>query len=440
MTKFDVRKAALVALERIEKEGAYTDLVLPAILDKYHISGRDARLLNEIVRGTVRMKLRLDWLLSHFIKKKIPQPLQWILWIALYQIEYLDRVPDFAAVNSAVNLARTQLGAPWPGVANGILRSYLRERDRIKSPPFEKSPVDAITIETSHPAWLVKKLIKQIGADETLEFCRSNNSSPGISLRLNLPALAQQFESALKETNTGYREQALPNYYLLENLAMQIRRDWLERGIVTVQDASAGLVAHLVDPQPDELILDLCAAPGGKSRHMNELSQGKSRIVAADIAPARVQLMKKGFSDSPNANLHAIVADAARIPVSQADKVLLDAPCSGLGVLRKKTDIRWRRSPDDIIELSELQVRLLTSAAAVVRPGGLLVYSTCTVLQEENETIIDKFLSQNPDFGLEKIPNTKIFRPYIHENYYIRTWPHRHKMDGSFAAMLRKSG
>ena len=435
------RELALEAILRIETDSAYTDVVLTKLLDIYTLEPKDRALFNQLVRGIIRMKLHLDWMANQFLKNPdVPAEFRWILWLGFYQIKFLDKIPQFAAVNECVILAKKHLGAKWGGVANAILRNYLRNPDKVKYPSMEDNPVQAISILTSHPLWLVKRIVNQMGTDEALKFCTHNNQTPGVSVRVNTELMTtQKFEDYLKANNLEYQKSKIPNYFKLSRFSDDVKKQWLDKGAISVQDESAALVGYLVDPQPDELVCDVCGAPGGKSLHLAELSSGKATIFAGDVNPGRVKLIRNDVKRTNKGSIHLTAADAANFPVKMVDKILLDAPCSGLGVLQKKPDLRWQRISKDISDLSLLQKKLLNRVAQIVKPGGYLIYSTCTVLEEENEKVVESFLQQNKNFNLVEIPKNDILQDFIVEKYYIRTWPHLHKMDGSFAVKLLKT-
>lgn len=437
-TSRNVRELALFAVERIERDTAYTDIVLSKLLGKNILDPKDRALLNQIVRGVVRMKLHLNWIVEQFLKNpNVPEKLKWLLWIAIYQIKYLDKVPDFAAVNECVNLTKKHVGQKWSKVANGVLRNYLRSFQSLSFPSIQNNPVEAISVIASHPRWLVKRWIDQLGVEETMLLCEHNNQVPGITVRVNkLLASEMDFEKLLRTSNVDFEAHSLDGFYRITNFPSNIKKDWLNTGKLSVQDQSAGLVGYLLDPQEGELILDVCAAPGGKSLHIAELCGNKATILALDIAQQRAKLIRRDVKRTHNSSVKVAVGNALALPVLKADKILLDAPCSGLGVLQKKPDIRWQRSANDIIDLTKLQLNLLRKVSDILRIGGTLVYSTCTVFPEENESIIKTFLKDNKNYKLVDLKSNKVINEYVVDDYFIRTWPHKHNMDGSFAAKL----
>ena len=431
---------AYEALQRVEQEGAYADIILANLTDDEQIKSNDKALLNELVRGTIRWKKKLDWIVNQFWKddKQImPEPIRWILWLGLYQLLFLNKVPSFAAVNESVELAKPRVGRKWGSVVNGILRSYLRSADSIRYPDRRNNPVLALAVSKSHPEWLIRRWIERFGFDKTSLLCDANNLAPLIAVRHNpLKGTFADFENLLKVKRVTFVRSVIPGFLRISEMASAVREELLASGWLTIQDESAGLVSLLANPKANEIIFDLCAAPGGKSTHLAELTYDQAIVVAADSNVSRINLVRSAKKRLQLKSVQIVAADAGHFPAHSADTVILDAPCSGLGVLRKKPDLRWRRKPKEISELSSLQTELLQRASALVKKGGILVYSTCTTEPEENEQVINAFLERNGHFALlSEFPNT-IPRSVITPEGYIRTWPHAQQMDGSFAVRM----
>jgi len=435
-----VRDLAFTAIQRVEVDKAYTDIVLSHLFAK-NLSNRDKAFLSELVRGTIRWKKNLDWIVDQLLRiknKKVPEQLRWILWLGLYQIRFMSRVPNFAAVNESVALAKKYVGQKWAGVVNGVMRSFIRNPDSIKYPDMKSNPIKSLALRMSFPEWMIKRWISQLGIEETQQLCEAFNKAPSLSIRINsLRTNANKFESLLDQRKIEYKKSIVQDFYLLKKIPFSFQTQLLDEGLITIQDESAGLPSLLLDPKPDEVIFDLCAAPGGKSFHAAELAGDGAKIVSGDINVSRIDLLKKTKMRLGNHSVQLIAADAEHFPAKSADKVLLDAPCSGLGAMRKKPDLRWRKSEEGIKELAFLQRRLLNRAARLVKNGGSLVYSTCTIGPEENENIVNEFLNNNSNF--EILPTVNRHVPQlVSSGQFIRTWPHRHNMDGSFAAIMVK--
>ncbi len=434
-----VRALAFSAIQRVEAEKAYTDIVLSHLLSG-DLSHRDKAFLSELVRGTIRWKKNLDWIVDQLLRtnNEVPEQLRWILWLGLYQIRFMSRVPNFAAVNESVTLVKKFVGQKWAGVVNGVLRSFIRNPTGIKYPTMNSNPVKSLALRKSFPEWLIKRWINQIGIEETKQLCDAFNEAPSLSVRINsLRTNAEAFEDLLHQRKIEYKKSIVRDFYVLKKSPFDLQTELLDAGLITIQDESAGLPGLLLDPRPGEIIFDLCAAPGGKSFHSAELANDSAKIVSGDINISRIDLLKKTKIRLGIYSVQLVAADAKHFPAALADKVLLDAPCSGLGVIRKKPDLRWRKSEGGIRELVFLQRKLLEEAARLLKPGGHLIYSTCTMAPEENKDMIHEFLQNNPQF---KIPLTlnRLIPKVVTSDGFIKTWPHRHNMDGSFAAIMVK--
>ena len=438
------RHIAVNILNRIENTDAYTDITLAHELSGTNMSVRDRHFVTELVNGTIRWLLRLDWIIRLYFQgdyEKCPLKIRNVLRSALYQIMFLDKVPNYAAISEAVTLAKKLKGAFWGRKVNAILRSIDRNLDGIEYPDAKTQPVDYLAIKYSHPVWLVEKWYQRFGFDGTKNLLQYNNIPPKHTLRVNtLKISAQELQVRLREfdietTISNFAGECLITKRLPNLDAFSLFQD----GLFSIQDESAALVARLVDPKPGELILDLCAAPGGKTTHLAELSKNLSRIVAVDIYLNRLQLVKNAAQRLGHKSIFPVNADALQISGITADKVLIDAPCSGLGVLAKRSDARWKKTPEQLFELGILQKEILNNAAGLVKTGGYLIYSTCTIEPEENEQQVDRFLKEHPDFKID-FPADRFHRKLLKENNYIFTIPHIHNMDGSFATRFIKTG
>ncbi|HPI73233.1 MAG TPA: 16S rRNA (cytosine(967)-C(5))-methyltransferase RsmB [bacterium] len=436
------RRLAWEILCRVETQGAFADLLIRQTLDRSPLSAEDRALLNELVRGVMRWKLRLYWIIDQLRQtnaKKLETPLRMVLALGLYQIIYLDRIPEFAAVDESVTLARLVGNAKWASLTNGLLRGYLRQSDKISFPDPLAEPERYISVVYSHPLWLVKIWVRQFGFDQTELLCQADNQPAPLSLRVNILLISsQQFAQELTQRGIAFQQSIVPDFFTFHDLPHSLQIDFLNKGWVTVQDESAGLPNLLFRGQAGQILLDLCAAPGGKSGHMAERSGDRCRVIAMDLQAGRTRLIRSLVSRLGLRSVQVVQADALRPPLRSADVVLLDAPCSGLGVLRRKPDLRWRRRPADIAELVVLQKKLLHQAAELVAKNGVLVYSTCTIHPPENQEMIAWFLHSHPGWALLRAEKTEAPRACVSADGFVETWPHRHGMDGSFAAKLQK--
>jgi len=436
------RRLAWEILCRVETQGAFADLMLRQTLDRYPLPAEDRALLSELVRGVLRWKLRLHWIIDQLRRsdaKKLESPLRMVLALGLYQIIYLDRIPDFAAVNESVTLARLVGNAKWASLTNGLLRSYLRQSNTISFPDAKAEPERFLSVAYSHPLWLVTMWVRRFGFDQTELLCQADNQPAPLSLRVNpLLISSQRFAEELTQRGIGFQRSIVPDFFTIHDMPHPVQIDFLSKGWVTVQDESAGLPNLLFRGQAGQVLLDLCAAPGGKSGHMAERSGDQCQVIAMDLQAGRTRLIRSLVSRLGLRSVHVLQADALQAPLRSADVVLLDAPCSGLGVLRRKPDLRWRRRPADITALVLLQQRLVHQAAGLGGKNGILVYSTCTIHPPENQEMIAWFLHSHPGWALQRADQTDAPSACVSADGCIETWPHRHGMDGSFAAKLQK--
>ncbi|MGF1477909.1 MAG: 16S rRNA (cytosine(967)-C(5))-methyltransferase [Cyanophyceae cyanobacterium] len=437
------RQLAFRALRSVYRQEAYTDVALDRVLSQAHIKTIDRGLFTELVYGTVRRQRSLDALIDQLgTKKAVQQPpdLRIILHLGLYQLRYLTQVPAAAAVDTSVELAKQNRLAKLSGVVNGLLRHYERLSRRGDPLVLPDEPHQRIGILHSFPDWLIETWGKQIGLHETEQLCHWFNHPPPIDLRVNiLQTSVDKVEATLIAAGVAVeRVPHLPQSLRLTGGTRSIEQlPGFAAGWWTVQDSSAQLVTHLLAPQPGEVIIDACAAPGGKTTHIAELMGDRGQIWACDRAASRLRKLK---ANSKRLQLQSIIiheVDSRQFQFPQrADRVLIDAPCSGLGTLHRRPDIRWRQSPDRIQELSELQYQLLAQAATWVKPGGTLVYATCTLSQPENEAVLHSFLNYHPHWQIE-IPSEPI-ADYVSSSGWIKVLPHHHQMDGFFMVKLKQ--
>lgn len=443
------RQVAFAALKDIHRKDVYAEVALDRALAKSKLSGGDRALATELVYGCVRQQRSLDAILDAFAKKpaaKQPPDLRTLLHLGLYQLIYLDRVAEAVAVDSAVKLAKTNGLSGLSGVANGILRQYLRQRtpDNPLAIPLPTDPITRLAVRYSYPDWIVRRWYADLGADEAEQLCQWFNQSPSLYLRVNpLKTTRENLMSALD--SAGVRAEILPN--LPQGLKLhhpgrvQTLPGYAE-GWWTVQDSSAQWVTHLLDPQPGETVADACAAPGGKTTHMAELMGDRGQIWACDRTASRLKKVRQNCDRLELRSVEILQGDSRELTQfeGRCDRLLLDAPCSGLGTLHRRADLRWRQTPESLQQLSQLQAELLSACARWVKPGGVLVYATCTVSPEENEAVVQPFLDANPDWTIDCPPDDSPVKPFMSEEGWIRVYPHRHDTDGFFMVRLRRQG
>jgi 16S rRNA (cytosine967-C5)-methyltransferase len=440
------RQLAFLALKQIDRATAYTDRALDKVLSKPKISQIDRNLICELVYGVVRRQRTLDALIDLLGKKTAkqqPAELRIILHLGLYQLRYFDRIPESAAVNTSVELAKINGMSKLAGVVNGLLRNYIRQAT--KGDPLIL-PTDAVTklgILHSFPDWIVNNWLEQLSIEDTDKILSWFNRTPHIDLRVNiLQTTVEKVKIALETSGISVSTiPYLPQALRLNNHVGAIAKlPGYREGWWIVQDSSAQLVSHFLDPQPGETIIDVCAAPGGKTTHIAELMGDKGQIIALDLHSKRLDRVKTNCDRLQLNSIQFQSGDSRQFEFTgQADRILLDVPCSGLGTLHKRPDIRWRQTPTTITELVRLQRELLTIAATWVKPKGILLYATCTINYLENEKVIQSFLDLNPNWELQSPASDSPVSYFAKSTDWIKIYPHTHDMDGFFIAKLQKN-
>ncbi len=445
------REQALHILCRVETKGAYVSHLLAQATDNEH--GSDRALLEQLVKGTLDWRGRIDAVLDEVVKGGIGPLTPWIrniLRLGAYQILFLDRIPPQAAVHESVELAKRYGHRGTTGLVNAVLRKVAAQASAGTTPTAVPVPADrqqdeaeGIAATYSHPLWMVRRWIAQLGVEETIGLCKSNNQAwpPCLltnTLRIDTPGLrgALQVEGVACHAAPYHPDctvvDALPRDVRLHELTAY--RD----GLFLVQDESSAFVARVVDPQPGEFVVDLCSAPGGKTANMALLVRNQGHILAVDLHPRRLDVVEANCARLGISIVETAAADGRTIHLDRlSDRVLVDAPCSGLGVLGRRSDARWNKSEEDLPRLRALQLELLRHAATLLRPGGRLVYSTCTIDPAENEEVVREFLRGDATFraieALDGIPAA-----LVDGHGFYHTWPQRHGMGGAFGAAMVK--
>ena len=440
------RTSAFVALRSVHR-GAYADAALDRVLREADLTATDRRLATELVYGSARRQRSLDALIDQLGKKKAhqqPSDLRTILHLGLYQLRYLSQIPDAAAVNSTVALAKENGFSGLSGFVNGLLRQYIRLASNSADPlQLPENPVERLGVLHSYPDWIVEVWLEQLGLEQTEQLCEWLNQPPAIDLRVNpLRTTIEQVESALQ--SAGILVRRIPHLpqalRLIGSTGLIQNLPGFSEGWWTVQDSSAQLVGYLLDPQPGEVVIDACAAPGGKTTHIAELMGDKGTVWACDRAASRLRKLQENTSRLRLQSIQICVGDSRNLSQFNncADRVLLDAPCSGLGTLHRHADARWRQTTESVQELSFLQTQLLTQISTFVKPGGVLVYATCTLHPLENEAVIRAFLDNHPNWQIDSLMLNSSFPAFVTSEGWVKVWPHRHQMDGFFMVRLRK--
>ena len=441
--KISGRSLALKALVTIENQGAYANRILNSLFLQYQPEEREKGLATDIVYGTLRNFTLVDYLLNQLLTKNLsglPPEIRNILRLAMYQLITTPQ-QDYAVVNEAVKLTRKTKFTGFSGLVNAVLREYLRNKEGLALPQFEQKSIEHMTIVHSHPLWLVEKWIRRWGLEATHQLVEANNSLAPFTIRTNTLLLSK--EKLLKQL-VAVGIEAAPSEFVPEAIRLKAGRKltttpFWAAGYFYIQDEASMLVSYLLSPQPGEVIADLCAAPGGKTTHLAQLMKNTGLIYALDQYPHKTCLIQENAHRLKIKVIQTLTADArCWHPDRLLDAVLLDAPCTGTGVLRRRPDIRWRRTREELKELTVLQGELLAHAASLLKPQGRVVYSTCSLESEENEEQISQFLSSHPDFKVS-IPEkfaSQLDHHQLPEGILIL--PRQEETDGFFMTRLVK--
>jgi 16S rRNA (cytosine967-C5)-methyltransferase len=459
-TALSARQLALNALRQVH-QGAYADVAIDRTLKSQKLDDRDRRLFTEIVYGAVRHQRTLDAAIDALATKPAsqqPPNLRVLLHLGLYQILFLDHIPSSAAVDTTVDLAKKNGLTGLAGFVNGLLRRLVRQLEEGAEDDQEQGEFDIANLDKllktndknrlgihhSYPDWMTAQWVKQFGIEEAEALCEWMNNPPHLDIRLtgrtmershlqkaleNLDIVVSDIPyatSGLRLSHTPMGIQDLPGFK---------SGDWI------VQDASAQLVSQLVDPQPGEIVADLCAAPGGKTVHLAGLMQNQGCVIALDKTASRLKKIHQNCDRLGLTCVQVKEGDARLVKdwLGKCDRVLVDAPCSGLGTLHRHADARWRQTPETVAQLADLQLDILTAASAWAKPTGKLIYSTCTLHPLENEEVIKTFLAQNPDWQIDPPASDSVLADLAATEGWIRVLPHHHDMDGFFMVRLKKA-
>ncbi|MGG0718880.1 16S rRNA (cytosine(967)-C(5))-methyltransferase RsmB [Robertmurraya massiliosenegalensis] len=442
----NVREGALRILEQIEKNQSYSNLLLNNEIKKNQINPKDIGLLTELVYGTLQRRMTLDFYLQPFLKKarKLESWVRQLLRLTVYQMVYLDKIPDRAAIFEAVEIAKRRGHQGIASQVNGVLRSI----QRAGAPNLEEISDlnERLSISTSHPLWLVERWVNQLGYERAKEMCEMNLTAPLQTARINTTKTNR--ETCIKMLQEeGYQVEAssvIPEAIrcLKGNLAnSQVFKD----GLLTIQDESSMIVAYALGVQQNEEVLDACAAPGGKTTHIAEKLNQTGKVFSLDLHEHKVKLIAQNASRLELTNIETKALDSRKVgehfQKESFDRILLDAPCSGFGVMRRKPDMKYTKKETDVDQLQRIQLELLKSVTPLLKKGGILVYSTCTVDETENGAVVEKFLSENKEFigdiGLkERLPEA--IQPLCHD-FTLQILPQDFGSDGFYIAAIQKT-
>jgi 16S rRNA (cytosine967-C5)-methyltransferase len=436
------REAALKILHAADTRSAFSDRLLDAAHKVTNQDPRDQALMHELVKGTLRWRGRLDWVLDRLVHIGLSQVQPWIkniLRMGAYQILFLDRVPVHAAVDESVKLANEYGHPGTAGLVNSVLRRLAEEKASIALPEGEDA--ESLAAWGSHPLWLTERWLARFGLEATRALLLADNRPIPVGLRVNLlrGTREQLIERLAAEEVTASPARYAPQLVWIEGNHAPGRLAAFKQGLCTAQDESEALVSQLVAPQAHERLLDLCAAPGGKCTHLAELMGDEGEVWAMERNEARVTSLQTTVARLGTHSVHVVQGDGRTYTFPMPfDRVLVDAPCTGLGVLARRADARWRKGPEMLDEMPPIQLELLVAGGRRARPGGVLVYSVCSFEPEETTEVVEDFLHQNPQFVLESATGL-LPEGVVDENGFMRVYPHVHGCDGAFAARFRRT-
>jgi 16S rRNA (cytosine967-C5)-methyltransferase len=449
-----VREIAFEVLMDIDNRERFAHLAVPAALSESNLDARDRALLTELVYGVIRRRLSLDWLLSKFSTRPIsqvePEAVN-LLRLGLYQLFFMDKIPEHAAVSTSVDLSKKYLRYGADKFVNAVLRRATRENPEDLWPDRTEDEIRYLSVYYSHPEWLVKLWSLELGLETTESLLAADNERPHVTLRTNtLKITREQLIDQLKKAGV----EARPGLYSPEAVVVdrQVPPGMFREGLAYVQDEASMLVGRVVGPAAGDIVVDIGAGPGGKTSHIAQLMNNEGRIIAVDANKSRLDLVERNCHCLGVGNVETMLANALESLtglIHDVDRVLVDAPCSGLGVLARRPDSRWRKKAVDVGDLAALQLRMLEQAARLLRPGGILVYSVCTITQAETVGVTGAFLAANPEFKAvpfhladlrsnttgPDLPKWALVAP----EGELQLWPHIHGTDGMFIAKLARA-
>ena len=438
------REVALKALYKIDKEKAYSNIALDEQLKENRniLNEKDIGLISEIVYGTTTWKLTIDEIIKKYSNIKIKKISFWILNIlrmGIYQIIFLDKIPKSAAVNESVNLAKRYGHKSSSNFVNAILRKI--DRKDYEELFLIKNDIERISKTTSMPEWIVEDLLNEMPIEKVEKICKSSNLKPTITIRVNtLKTTKEELLDKFKERNIQYKDAVLKDFIILEKAKNIENLDIFKQGLFTIQDEAAGLAARTLDVAPNDRVLDACSAPGGKTTYLAEIMENQGEILAWDIHEHRTKLVDETANRLGISIIKTDVKDASAFYpeyIEKFDKILLDVPCLGIGVLKRKPDIKWSKNREDVNEITLLQKDILETCSKYLKRGGFLVYSTCSILKQENSDVIKWFLNKNPNFEIEAINIEDFYKQYYQNNGYMQVYQNE-KSDGFFICKLTK--
>jgi 16S rRNA (cytosine967-C5)-methyltransferase len=446
------RTAALDILNTLDQGAKTLDPILDEVLSQNtFFSKKDRALLQAIVYGVLRWRAKLDWIIDYFSNtrlNRIEPNVMNILRIALFQIIYLNRIPVSAAVNTSVEMAKSVTKPYVVRFINGLLRNAAKKYQQVIFPDVDKDPASALAVKKSFPKWLVQRWLIRFGLEETALLCDAVNIIPPLTVRCNTLKTRRETLLELLEKDvewidrTAYAPEGA--FFFHPKLSIPEMKAF-EDGLFQVQDEAAQLITYLLNPKPGETVLDACAGLGGKTGHISQMMGDRGKLIAMDNHEKKLdrlqsEMFRLGIS-IVTPLVHDLNDPAGNESIKEFDRILLDAPCSGIGVLRRNPDAKWRALEQDLVRHANRQATFLDSLAHQVKPEGVLVYCVCSTEPEENESVIRGFLNKHKDFAIEKQPDGLPYkaRRLLTGKGYLKTFPHFHNMDGFFAVRMKRA-
>jgi len=453
-----IREIVLKVLFKIDSKKGYINIILNELLEKNRVTTRDAAFINQITYGVVRNRNKLDWVISQFSIKDLSETPIWIrniLRMGVYQLLFLDKVPDYAVCNESVQLAKKYGNPKIYKFINSILRNIIRNRENIYWPHKDREPALYISVVYSHPYWIIERWLKRFGFENTVKICKANNKIPTLVVRTNTLKVSRiELKEILEKEGILVKEGIFTEEALyIKGVSNITKSSTYKEGLFQIQDEASILVSHLVAPLPGEFIIDICSAPGGKTTHLAQLMNNQGTVLAIDKNKARILMVEENCQRLGIKIVKTQLNDDTKLDINflnKADKVLVDAPCTGLGVLRRKPDLKWQAyNLKRFQRLSKLQIQILSTASNYSKIGGKLIYSTCSTEPEENEEVVSEFLDKNGNFGLEglnefiKERKLKVFKlNQNNQKKFFQIYPGLSNLDldGFFMAKMIRKG
>jgi 16S rRNA (cytosine967-C5)-methyltransferase len=436
-----VRAAAIDAIALIEADHS-SDAALHKVCEGRSFKPLDIRFLTQLVNGTVKMRRRLDHEIKFFLARpSVPlnPVLANILRLGFYQLLFTDRVPPAAAVSESVNLARKFTDQSQAKLVNAVMRARLRDPGKVHFADKEEEPDKYLGDFYSYPEYFVKYCLSEFGLNRAERLLAAYNRPPTVTYRVNyLKAKPEDVAAILKTAEIAFKPGAyLPEYLQLQSSGLPLEKELIQTGMVFVQDESSGLPVRLLNPKPGSTVVDLTAAPGGKATHAAIRMRNKGLVTAVDKSRQRLETVVENAKRLGIKIISPVICDMTEFHGGPYDRVLLDPPCSGWGTARKHADLRWAKGERDIDNLTKIQAKMIDRASRLVKPGGLLVYSTCTIIRAENDQIVEEFLARNDAFEIDSAA-AMLPAEVVSERGFVKTYPECDDLDGSFCARLKR--